>query len=255
MGVKAMNGIDEKVLKILYLVPSDKMDLKEQRRREKIANQFLTNRRNKVFVRTTDGGPLSIESSIEESVSVPYMLQKIVKVQGTYDTVVIGCAGDTGIRPVREISSIPVVGPLESSIYFSLMLSDNFSIVTILDSMVPMAETYLRGLGIVDKCKSIRTVGIPVLELANDEGKLLDALVAARKQCKEDGARSIILGCMSMAFLLLDEKIEEDPDIPIINPAKVAIKAAELRASLGIRQSRISYPLPNIEKLKKAKIL
>ena len=74
--LKAMNSMDEKVLKILYLVPSDKMDLKEQRRREKIANQFLTNRRNKVFVRTTDGGPLSIESSIEESISVPYMLQK-----------------------------------------------------------------------------------------------------------------------------------------------------------------------------------
>lgn len=250
-----MNGIDEKVLKILYLIPTDKMGLEEQHRREKIANQFLTNRGNKVFVRATDGGPLSIESSIEEYVSVPYMLKKVFEIQGEYDAVVIGCAGDAGIRPVREISRLPVIGPLESSIYFSLMLGDSFSIITPLDSLNPMVEAYLRELSVFEKCASIRAVGVPVLELASDEKKTLDALVTVRKKCKEDGAKSIILGCMSMAFLLLDEKIGEDREIPVINPAKVAIKTAEFRASLGIGQSLISYPFPNVEKLKKAHIL
>ena len=60
----------------------------------------------------------------------------------------------------------------------------------------------------------------------------------------------LTFGCMTMAFLLIDELVQDRIEVPIVNPAKVSIKVAEMLVSLGLKQSRASYPKPNIEKLR-----
>ena len=58
----------------------------------------------------------------------------------------------------------------------------------------------------------------------------------------------MVLGCMSMAFLLVDE-IFDSPEIKIINPLKTAIKTAEMFVALKARHSRMTYPAADLEKL------
>lgn len=239
--------------RILYLVPGVGLSEQEIKRRERIANTFLTNDKNEVIVEGVDEGPLSIESTIEESMSVPCSLKKIADVQHRYDAVIIGCLGDPGLAPARELADIPVIGPFESSLTLASMLGEKFSIVTVLDSIVPAIRRTLREYGLDDRCASVRVVNCPVLELGKSKEKVVKTFLnEAKKAVEQDGASTLILGCMSMAFLLVDEAVRNKLEVPIINPAKASIKFAEMWASLGLSQSRRSYPRPDYRKLQKS---
>ena len=94
------------------------------------------------------------------------------------------------------------------------------------------------------------------LETAIEElwGKNRDVVTNQMKEgigrCKMKGAGSVILGCMSLAFLMVDNIFEEKTGIPIVNPLKTAIKTAEMFVDLEAKHSRISYPPADFEKLK-----
>ena len=143
-----------------------------------------------------------------------------------------------------------MIAPVEASISTALMLGDKFSVITVLDSIVPAIWHLLRGYGMEQRCASVRVVDCPVLDLAGNKDRVVDALVTEGKRAVEDGAATLILGCMSMAFLLMDELAGDRLDVPIINPAKVSVKAAEMLVSLGLSHSRVTFPRPNMEKLR-----
>ena len=157
--------------KILYLVPGVGMPEEEKKRREKLANSFLTGEKNKVFVEAVDEGPISIESSIEEFMSVGGTLKKLVEVEGQYDAVVIGCAGDPGLAPARELADIPIIAPFEASISVASMLGDKFSIITILESIVPAIWRTLRDYDVAHKCASVRVINFNVLDMIGNREK------------------------------------------------------------------------------------
>jgi len=228
------------------------MPEQEQKRREKIAQTFVTNSDTEVIVEAVTAGPLSIESTIEDYMAVPELLKLLHNVQMKYNAVVIGCFGDPGLRPARELATIPIIGPFEASVLFASMIGDDFSVLTVLDEIIPLLRSVMREMEVESRCKSVRTLGIPVQELASDENKTLQVMVKVSQQMtSEDRPASIILGCMSEAFLLFDEKMQPSVDVPLINPAKVAIKTAEMFASLKMTHSIASYPTPNLEKLYK----
>lgn len=239
--------------KILYVMPGTGATLDEIARREKIANSFLINKNNKVKVVDTDEGPESIESSIEGDLSVRGVLRKLIQEKGSYDAVIIGCGDDPGLFSVRELMDVPVIGPMETSIAYSSMLGDKFGYITISEESLPETRMIFRKYGVENKCASIRSMNVTVDEMINNkisEKDFLDTFVREVKAAVKCGASTILLGCMSMAYMLIDEKVKDIIDIPIINPAKVAVCTAEIMTSLGLKHSIYAYPKPNLEKLK-----
>jgi len=235
---------------ILYLVPGVGMSEKEKHRREKLANDFLTNKTNRVIVEDIDEGPKSIESTVEEALTAKGVLKKLAQVQDQYDAVILGCAGDASLIPAREFSKIPIIGPLEASLHVASMLGDNFSIITVLDSLIPSFWRILRMYGMHDKCVSVRSIEIPVLEINKKKEEVTKRFAKeAKNAVKLDGASTIIPGCMSLAFLPIDELIGKEVNVPVVNPAKVSVKVAEMLVSLKLSQSPISFPKPDYEKL------
>jgi allantoin racemase len=65
-----------------------------------------------------------------------------------------------------------------------------------------------------------------------------------KRAVKEYGAGSVTYSCMSMGFLMVEEKLSEAIGIPAINPVKVAVKMAEMFVDLGITHSKGAYPIP-----------
>lgn len=55
----------------------------------------------------------------------------------------------------------------------------------------------------------------------------------------EDGAHVIVLACLGLAGL--GERLQKDLHIPVIDPAAVSIKYAELLYNLGLNYSSLSY--------------
>lgn len=195
-------------------------------------------------------GPVSIECEYDEAMAVPYTVKNaILAEEAGSDAIVIDCFGDPGLQAVREVLSIPVVGPGQASMSMANQLGHSFSVVTVLDSVVPMIKNAAVQYGLGRKLSSVRSVGIPVLEIEDDLERLHTALsVASLRAIQEDGAHTIVLGCTGFTgcadaiskFLLEETELH----IPVIDPLPTAVATAVAISRLNLRSSEKTYMKP-----------
>lgn len=196
-----------------------------------------------------DKGPASTESRYERAFAVPDTVAKIVQAEKDGANAVIpDCMGDPGLEEGREMVSIPVIGPTETSMHIAALLGHKFSVVTVLDRLVPYFEECAVSTGQAQRLASVRWVNIPVLELS-DRARAVEALVEQAAQAvRDDGAHVIVFGCTGMTGLA--EEVEEGlkkegiTDVPVIDPAVLALKVAEALADMGLSHSKRTYPVP-----------
>ena len=199
-------------------------------------------------------GPASIESEFDEALSIPGTIAAAIKAEKEgADAIIIDCMGDPGLKPVREVVSIPVIGPSEMAMHLAAMLGHRFSIVTVLDSVVPMLENLAKVYAVKDKLASVRVIDIPVLELETAPDRLFSELAEASIAAVEnDGAHAIVLGCTG--FLGCAQSISEalkskDIDVPVIDPIPSAVCMAAGIVRAGLTHSKRSYAPPSAKKL------
>jgi allantoin racemase len=225
----------------------------ELRRRAEAGNSII--RPGSTFHTEEVGeGPLSIESSIEEYMSIGPMLERLLQIRqdDKYDAIIIGCAGDPGLVAAREMMDIPIIGPAESSYHLACMIADRFSVLTPLQVGVESEDRVrvrIREIGLESRLASVEFVKMPIAQMWGVGGDgVVKEMSAGVEKAKRKGAGCLVLGCMSMAFKMADEVIEE-PAIPIVNPLKAAIKIAEMFVDLKLRHSRLTYPAADFDKL------
>jgi allantoin racemase len=232
-------------MKIVYVVPGP-MNVDEVARRGALLKQWASEG-VEVDISTVSSGPASIESMYEEYLSIPETAKLIYKhEQEGYDAVILGCAGDPGLDAYREITSnLVVVGPAASSFHTAAMLGHRFSVLTVTDSTVASSYELVVKAGLTGKLASVKAVNIPVLELGNDRQATLNKLISiGRKEIEENGADTLTLGCMSMGFLNVAEDMQEALGVPVINPARNALKVAESLVGAGYKHSKKAYLVP-----------
>jgi len=197
-----------------------------------------------VTVVSIEKGPASIESMYEEEVAAPWILQKVKEAEEKgFDAVIIDCMGDPALEAAREIVSIPVVGPCESSMMVASMLGDKFSVVTILKRLIPLFWRKVKRYGLESKVASVRSIEVPVLELEENREKVKAALMEeSRKAIEEDGADVIILGCTGLIGMA--EELKEGLGVPVVDPGITPLKVAEILVDLKLSQSKVVYPKP-----------
>ena len=193
-----------------------------------------------------DKGPVSIECRYDEAIAVPYILKKVKEIADRADAIIINCFGDPGVDTAREITGVPIIGPGTSSMALAQLLGHNFSVVTVLSRLGPIIEERAAKLG-TTKLVSVRAVDIPVLEL-EDRAKAAEKLTKESvKAIEDDGAHVIVLGCTGMAGLAEQVKHElanQGYNVPVLDPAIVSLKIAEILVDMKISQSRLTYPPP-----------
>ncbi|AGK62010.1 Hydantoin racemase [Archaeoglobus sulfaticallidus PM70-1] len=195
-----------------------------------------------------DKGTASIESEFDEALAAPDILNKVIEAEKKgFDGVIIDCFGDPAVKAAREVVDIPVVGAAEPSMLLACSLGQRFSVVTVLENVIPMIENIAKVLGVYEKLASVRSVNIPVLEL-HDKDTLKNALFEEMlKAIKEDKAHVLILGCtgmMGVADDLHEMLAKEGYDVPVIDPAAASIRFLEVLIGLGLKQSRLTYMKP-----------
>lgn len=231
-------------MKIVYIVPGI-MDEVEMNRREKLLKLWAFPG-TIVSIDSVEKGPRSIESMYEAYLSIPYVAQKLKFYEGEgFDAAIVGCAGDPGLDAMREISSMLVVGPGQASYLAAAALGNQFSIITIDEGMIQSHRDLAYKAGVSSKLASVRAVGVPVLDLMKKRDEVIDKLVIlGEKMIKEDGADTLVLGCMSMGFLNVAEVLQKKLRIPVINPSKYCLKQAESLVSTGLNHSKKAFSLP-----------
>jgi allantoin racemase len=236
-------------MRILYLIPGWMSKTEGGRHEMARRGQFLrqsAQTESVVDVWDVEGGPSSIESMYEEYLSVPGALGRIQEAAAAgYAGVILGCFGDPGVDAARELVTIPVVGPGEAGMLFAASLGHRFSIVTILDSVIHPLRRLARDVGVDSKLASVRAVNIPVLELARDRTGTFERMLEAGRLARDvDGADTLVLGCMTMAFLGEHRALGEALGIPVVNPVHAALRLVESLVAMGLAHSKRAFPTP-----------
>ncbi len=236
-------------MKVLYVLPGSlsrtELGTREVERRRNVL-QRLAAPGIEVDIVDVPDGPSSIESAYEEYLSIPGTLQRIQDAERSgYAGAIIGCFGDPGLDAARELVTMPVVGPAEASMLLACTLGHRFAVVTVLESVVAPLRQLAHKVGVAEKLASVRAVDIPVLDLAKDREESIRRMIdAGRRTVEQDGADTLVLGCMSMGFLEAHARIAEGVGVPVVNPVYAALKVTEALLGAGLRHSKRAYPLP-----------
>ena len=235
--------------RILYLIPGSEFPREEMEHRTAVLNSGLMNgERHQVSVACAGYGPDSIENAVQAEFSTFGMLRYALAHRDEFDALIIGCADDVGAFPLREALDVPVIAPMETAVAFSAILGEHFTVLTNTDASVPESRALLRKYDVLSRCARIVPVEVPAIQVSCPEIRdtVVSKLCSAATAAAEQGAESLIYGCMSFAFLGIDGMLTEKCGLPIVNPALVSVKAAEMLLDLGLRHSDASYPKLNL---------
>jgi allantoin racemase len=237
-------------MNILYQIPGDMsagpLGPKELRRREERLGGW-SGHGTVVEVADSPGGPLSIESHVEEWLCVLPMVRALLGRARPSDAVIVGCFGDPGVDALREVLDCPVVGPFEAAMHLGAQLGARIGVVTVLGSVVPLLDQRVRGMGMSLRYAGATAIDVPVLELRDDPAEVAARVVEGGRRMLDGGADVLVLGCMSLAFLGMAEKASGPLGVPVINPARCALRTAESLAAQQLLQSRRTYAKPRKE--------
>lgn len=169
------------------------------------------------------------------------------------DAIVIGCFYDPGLREVRELVKIPVVGVCEASLQVASSLSaGKYSILVGRQKWIPKMADNARIYGYDSRIASWRILNLTVPDMHDKEKTQVAILREAKAAVDEDRAEVVCLGCTGMAGQA--KKAQETLGIPVLDPVLIGLKVAELRAILwkrfGISHSKIGgYEPPPYDEL------
>jgi allantoin racemase len=184
------------------------------------------------------------QSAYDGAISTPEDIKCAVEAEKTgYQAVIIACGADPGVDPIREVLRIPVIPPGSAAKHFCSMLGHRFSVLTTGKRAPFPAEIHERD-GLL-KLASIHPIGLTVPEVRSKPGMAYKAMIREGKRAvREYGACAVTYGCMSMGFLMVDDKLAKAIGVPAINPVRAAVRVAEMFIDLGITHSKESFPVP-----------
>jgi allantoin racemase len=236
-------------MRLVYVIPAPMsrgpLGRQEVERRQAVL-QRAAFAGTEVEVIDVSDGPLSIESAYDEYLAIPATLEAIQKLEAReVDGAIVGCFGDPGVDAARELVRIPVVGPGEAAMLLAASLGHRFAVVTVLDSIAQPLRRLAWSAGVLEKLASVRSVGIPVLELYRDLDRTFARMVeVGRRAVEEDRADTVILGCMTMAFSGRHRELSDALGVPVVSPVHAALKLLEALVGAGLRHSKRAYPTP-----------
>lgn len=230
-----------KQVRIKVVIPNSGMDRDTLDARERMLSRAVS-QETRISVDCISRGPISIESTTDEVMAGPYLLEAGRQAQKEgYDAFVVYCFSDLAVDALRENLSIPVVGPGAVALAAAEMLSNRFTVVTTVERNVSRTLRRLKQDPICrDKLAGVRAVNIPVAELREDAQATMRGLSqVCRAAVEEDRADTLVLGCLGLAEY--GDALEEKFGVKVVDPAFLAVAWAEMAVRLKLKPSKRSY--------------
>jgi len=186
-------------------------------------------------------GPITIESSYDESFAVPEALKLVKRANREgYDAVIINAFSDPGMAAAREISDILVLGIEETTMHVASMLGAKFTILTPIKHRIPHKYKEVRGYKLEQWLASVRTTAMKVTDVDSDPDQAkIRILEAARLAVEEDGAEVIILGCAAMVGY--GDEISQALGVTALDPTAVTLKICEGMVDAKLVHSKLAF--------------
>ena len=180
---------------------------------------------------TLKEGPPGVETQQHVDGVVAPLLKMVREKENEYAAFVIACYSDPGLHSVREATRKPVLGISECGILTALTLGQRFGVIAILQQSIARHLRYVGALGVTERLAAELPVGLPVVELSNEE-KTFGRMVAVGKALREQhGADVVVMGCAGMARYR--KPLQDAIGIPVVEPTQAAVTMAIGRVRLN----------------------
>lgn len=240
-------------MRILYLYPgplsataggADELRRREELLRTWAAPDTTVDVRDTAAPDGTATGPVSFETSYEGYLALPGAVAALDRAEADgYDAAILGCFGDPALEAVRErMDRLPVVGPGAASCHLAAQLGEAFGIVTTSALFMTPARRLVAQLGLAARCVDIALVDQAPRDMGDDTA---DRVRDAAERLRDAGADTLVLGCLTLGFLGVAERLTADLDLPVVNPARASLATAETLVRCGLLPSPVAYPTPH----------
>src|SRR5699024_7614772 len=130
--------------------------------------QAVANPDTEIVPLTPAFGAESVEGNYESYVAAVSVMETIRAYDGNYDAIIQAGYGEHGREGLQELFAVPIVDITEAAAASAMFLGHKYSVVTTLDRTVPLIEDRLRLAGLFERCASVRSSGLAVLDLEKD---------------------------------------------------------------------------------------
>ena len=180
---------------------------------------------------TLKEGPPGIETQQHVDSVVQPLLNLVRAKEAEYAAFVIACYSDPGLHSVREATKKPVLGISECGILTALTLGHRFGVIAILEKSIPRHLRYVGALGVTERLAGELAVGIPVVELSNEERTFRRMVEVGKALRERHGADVVVMGCAGMARYR--KPLQDEIGIPVVEPTQAAVAMAIGRVRLN----------------------
>lgn len=227
-------------MRLLYIFPRTTPDLaareEEHRRRLGILARAASPGTT-IDLRELAGAPPAIESIRDEYAVAPGIIEMAQRFEDSYDAMIVGCFGDPAVDGAIEGTRIPIVGCALPSMAASLMLGQQFAVLSPTQSSAAHLRTLVMGFGLLPRFAGAVPVGLGVREFSLDPERSLARTEHAARLALDRGADVLILGCLSLAFTDVGDQLQERLGVPVVNPLRVAVGTCEMLVNARLRPS------------------
>ena len=125
---------------------------------QKSAEEFA-NERFEVVTMATPGAPEFIETTEDEEMAGPGMMELARAYEAEFDAIVVACHCDPSVDAIRGLTAKPVVGIGEASMRLATLLGRSFSVITTHEASIEPKFAHARRLGLHEQMVSVRAPG------------------------------------------------------------------------------------------------
>ena len=179
----------------------------------------------------------------DENINIVPLVEQIEN-NKTSDAFIICCYEDTGLDFLRTLTSKNVIGVGESAFHIANLISKNFSVITSLSRTNEAIKNNLIKYGFYNKCLSINSFEVPVLDFETMSNSNLLKLKNEIERTKiEDKAEAIIICGLGMTNL--SQKLQLEFNLPIIDGISASITLTETLIKMGLKINKLGLGINN----------
>lgn len=158
-----------------------------------------------------------------------------------FDAYAISTLPDPGLRQIRSMLHIPVVGYGESAMLSSCLLGARFGVMVFISELTDLIADNARNYGLSQRLCGVSDVGFrfnDVLAGFLDPAPLIERFKVAARSMIERGAEVLIPGEAPLCVLLATNGVNNVDGVPVLDSLSCWIKHAEMLCDLK-RQSGV----------------
>jgi allantoin racemase len=196
---------------------------------------------------TADFGAAIVATRTEHAIAEHAAVVLAARHAAGCDAVVIAVSYDTGLKALREMLPIPVVGMTEAALLTACTLGGPIGLISFGRRVWPIYRELIAGYGLSGRIAGHRVSDNTTAYKPGDTTALDAELVtAAGGLVEKDGAESIVVLGAVMAGAA--RRIEQRVPVPVLDGMRCAVPQAEALVRIGARKSTTGSYAPTGER-------